>query len=353
MNDHEPAVTFMRRGVAVAPCGNADDRGGVINPGCARTRNGKLVLLPRVVAAGNISRVACYRAAWNGDEPAFSFDGIALEPQAPYERRVTPGGYGCEDPRVTFVPALDRYLMAYCAYGPSGARVAVATSIDAIHWTRLGLVDFHGEDGFGDKDAAFFPEIVAAPNGAPSFALLHRPTLHESVSGGRTMVPAILAMPPGDRESICISYAPADVVRADPAALLDMRGTRVVMQPDGAWGAIKVGTGTPPVRTPAGWMFMYHGIDPQSGQEDSERPAVQYRAGVALLDPARPHVLVYRSPQPVLWPELPEEREGIVDDVVFPTAIDPRADVGNDAYDVYYGMGDRVTGRGRLTFDPR
>ena len=109
---------------------------------------------------------------------------------------------------------------------------------------------------------------------------------------------------------------------------LDIDETSVLMQPDGAWGSIKVGTGTPPIRIAAGWMFMYHGIDPLPGREDADRPPVQYRAGVALLDPATPHVLAYRSPLPLLWPEVPEEREGIVDDVVFPTAIDPREDIG-------------------------
>jgi hypothetical protein len=38
------------------------------------------------------------------DDPAFEPRGYALEPEAPYELRDTPGGYGCEDPRVTFLP---------------------------------------------------------------------------------------------------------------------------------------------------------------------------------------------------------------------------------------------------------
>lgn len=348
----DSAATFRRLGIVAVPSGNDLDRDGVINPASARTRDGRLVLLPRTVAPSNVSRIARWTSAWNGDTVAFTFAGIALEPHAPYERRTEPGGYGCEDPRVTFVPALDRYLMAYCAYGPSGARVAVAESPDAHTWTRLGLVDFHGSDGLGDKDAAFFPEVVPSPTGVPSFALLHRPTLHASVAKGRETVPAILATPPSERESICISYIPAAAVETDLAELLDVREVAVVMRPDGAWGSIKVGTGTPPVRTPGGWMFMYHGIDPVAGHENGERPAMQYRAGVALLDLAAPHILTYRSPQPVLWPELPEEREGQVDDVVFPTAIDPRTDIGPHIYDIYYGMGDRFTGRGRLVFDP-
>jgi predicted GH43/DUF377 family glycosyl hydrolase len=343
--------TFERLGIVGVPSGGNLDRNGTINPGSARRRDGRLVLLPRTVAPGNVSRIACWTSTWNGDAVAFAHDGLALEPDVPYERRSEPGGYGCEDPRVTFVPTLDRYLMAYCAYGPSGARVALAVSSDAHTWTRLGLVDFHGKEGLGDKDAAFLPEIVASPRGVPSYALLHRPTFHEWVARGRCLVPAILATPPSQRESICISYIPAAAVESNLAELLDVREVAVLMRPDGAWGSIKVGTGTPPVRTPAGWMFMYHGIDPLPGHERSDRPAMQYRAGVALLDIATPHKLLYRSPQPVLSPELPEEREGQVDDVVFPTAIDPRPDIGQHAFDIYYGMGDRVTGRGRLSVD--
>ena len=58
------------------------------------------------------------------------FGGFALEPEAPYEMRTTPGGMGCEDPRVTYIPILRRYVMAYTAFGPQGPRIAVALSSD-------------------------------------------------------------------------------------------------------------------------------------------------------------------------------------------------------------------------------
>ena len=57
----------------------------------------------------------------------------------------------------------------------------------------------------------------------------------------------------------------------------------------------------------------------------------------------------YRSPEPVLTPELPKEREGIVPNVVFPTAIDRRDDLGlPNRFDVYYGMADNRIGVARL-----
>jgi predicted GH43/DUF377 family glycosyl hydrolase len=60
-------------------------------------------------------------------------------------------------------------------------------------------------------------------------------------------------------------------------------------------------------------------------------------------------VISYRSPEPVLTPLLPQERDGKVDNVVFPTGIDRRDDLGTpDRFDVYYGMADNRIGVARL-----
>jgi len=59
-------------------------------------------------------------------------------------------------------------------------------------------------------------------------------------------------------------------------------------------------------------------------------------------DPLR---ILYRSEKPVLEPESEPERVGIVDNVVFPTAIDARED---GRIDVYYGMADSRIGVARL-----
>ena len=344
-----PRPTFERLETVLLPTGQAEND-GVLNPASARTKAGELLLYPRDVSRGNVSRIGRCRARWAGDEVSFERDGFVLEPAAPYERRTESGGYGCEDPRITYVPVLERYLMAYCAYGPRGTQVGVASSLDALEWTRLGTVTFRTSDSiFGDKDAAFFPEPVVSPKGVPSIALLHRPTFRMSVAAGRDLLPSILKMDPQQRESICIGYVPLEAVRTDLRALLDVAETQVVMVPDGAWGTVKIGAGTPPVRVREGWMLLYHGIDPlSSATTDAARPAMQYRAGVAILDAERPGRVLYRSPEPILTPETDDELSGVVDHVVFPTAIDPRPEVGARTFDIYYGMADARIGRGRL-----
>jgi len=50
--------------------------------------------------------------------------------------------------------------------------------------------------------------------------------------------------------------------------------------------------------------------------------------------------VLYRSPRPLLEPQTESERAGIVDNVVFPTGIDPRPDLGARIFDTYYGMAD-------------
>lgn len=68
-----------------------------------------------------------------------------------------------------------------------------------------------------------------------------------------------------------------------------------------------------------------------------------------VLSEEHPHVIRYRSPEPVLTPERPQERRGMVADVVFPTGIDRRDDLGSpDRFDVYYGMADNRIGVARL-----
>jgi hypothetical protein len=74
-----------------------------------------------------------------------------------------------------------------------------------------------------------------------------------------------------------------------------------------------------------------------------------YSAGVLVLSEEHPQVILYRSPEPVLTPELPQECIGTVANVVFPTAIDRRDDLGlPDRFDVYYGMADSRIGVARL-----
>jgi predicted GH43/DUF377 family glycosyl hydrolase len=345
-------VRVERLGLVLQPNGDESEAEGILNPASARTREGDLLLYPRDVARGNISRVGLVKARANGERFTFERDGFALEPDAAYELRPHPG-YGCEDPRVTFVPVLDQYVMAYTAFGPQGPRIAVAVSDDGFAWQRIGLLHFDkpGMHIGDDKDAAFFPEPVVSPTGVKSLALYHRPMLHLSAVDGRAAIPMIERMPFADRESIRMAYIPLEPVLADRQNILDVAESVLVMSPNEDWGSLKLGAGTPPVRIAEGWMSLYHAVDVVD--HGSSKPKLKYSAGIMIHDFEQPHRIIYRSPKPVLTPQSENELRGIVDNVVFPTAIDPRPDLGARTYDFYYGCADWSIGAARLVLGER
>ena len=99
---------LRRLGMLMEPePGNPQEVEGVLNPAAVRGPDGELYLFPRLVAKGNYSRIGIARVRFNeaGDPAGVERLGIALEPEADYERRPDGGG-GCEDPRVTFVEPL-------------------------------------------------------------------------------------------------------------------------------------------------------------------------------------------------------------------------------------------------------
>jgi hypothetical protein len=212
-----------------------------------------------------------------------------------------------------------------------------------MRFAQPGMVD--GDD----KDAAFFPEPVLSPRGERSLAFYHRPMLHLSAVDGRAAIPLIERLPFEDRESIRIGYVPLEPALQDVQGLLDVGESVIVLSPDANWGSIKVGAGTPPVRIAEGWLSLFHGVD--LIDNSGARPKFRYSAGIVIHDLEQPHKIVYRSPEPVITPETEYERKGIVDNVVFPTGIDVRADLGPRTFDVYYGMADYAIGAARLSLD--
>ena len=149
---------------------------GVLNPGSGRGPDGELYLLPRLVAAGNVSRIGLARVELTDGVPSsVTRLGVILEPDRSWEHGV--GRAGVEDPRVTWIPALSRHVMTYVAYGPLGPRTAVATSVNLRDWTRHGPVHFAYDDAldcdlnlFHNKDTVFFGEPVKARQVDPNLS---------------------------------------------------------------------------------------------------------------------------------------------------------------------------------------
>ena len=249
-----------------------------------------------------------YRAvAHRPENPNRSSIGYATSPDGVhFERRdapvLSPGAVpeesqGVEDPRVTKLD--DTYVMLYTAYDLTQTQIAMATSTDLIHWDRHGIV--LGSDRFGDnKDAVLFPARIGG-----RYCMMHRPD------------PDIYLAFSGDLHHW------TDHVR--------------IMAPAFPWERRKIGGGTVPIATEAGWLVVYHGVD-----ED-----LCYRLGVALLDLDDPTRVLARQPAPILEPAMDWELTGDVNTVVFTCGA---VLLGRELW-VYYGAADTVIGLAKGNVD--
>jgi len=340
---------------------------GVLNPASARGPDGQLYLFPRLVAKGNYSRVGIARVRFDraGDPVGIERLGVALEPTEAYEKNPVTGG-GCEDPRISYIAHLGRYVMSYTAFSPAGPRIAVAVSKDLFAWERLGMVQFsstksHDLNAVDNKDAVLFPSPIAHPRtGLPALALIHRPTFAGSPvysfmdrwwdqsagagSSARPPGPAMVTPIKNTRRrvthpSVWISYSQIGDELDD---LRSFDSHQRLMSPIRSWEREKVGGGAPPLLTPHGWLLLYHGVVYRAGH-------FRYSAGAVILDRDNPKRILYRTPDSILSPGA-DDQLGVVPDVVFPTAVDQRTDIGlPDRVDVYYGMADSRIGVATLT----
>jgi predicted GH43/DUF377 family glycosyl hydrolase len=335
---------LTRAGVVMTPvAGDPLEAEGVLNPASGRGPDGELYLLPRLVAAGNVSRVGLARVVVEDGVPvAVERQGVVLEPDRPFERGRD--NAGVEDPRVTFIPALGLHVMTYVAYGPLGPHTAVAVSDDLRAWRRLGPVSFGYDDALGidlalfhNKDTVFFPEPVTAPDGTPSFAVLHRPVW--DLGGIR---PGEGEHPPAgeSRPSIWIAFVPVEAVERDLSELARWRQNRFLAGPEFPFEELKIGAGPAPRRVPEGWLLLHHGVTGRLEPGVDQQKNVNYAAGAMILDADEPWRVVDRTAEPLLSAETEDERSGIVPNVVFPTAIE-----SVDGRDwVFYGMADSKIG---------
>jgi predicted GH43/DUF377 family glycosyl hydrolase len=273
----------------------------VFNPGAARVGD-ETILLVRVEDLRGISQLHVARSA--DGESRWRFDPEPLL-QAAVDRDPEET-WGCEDPRLTWLPEREEWVIAYTAFSRRGPLVSLATTRDFRTVRRLGPATPPE-----DKDAAVFPRRFGK-----RWAMIHRPS---PLRGGA---------------HIWLSYSPDLRHWGDHKILLESR--------DGAWwDAGKIGLGPPPLETPDGWLVMYHGV-----RLTSDGPI--YRAGLALLDLDDPGVVVRHLDEWVFGPEAPYEMIGDVGRVVFPCGW--VHDEPADRLLLYYGAADTVIGLATARF---
>lgn len=263
----------------------------VFNAGAVQLSSGDTLLLCRVEDRRGLSHLCAARSA-NG------IDGwrIDAEPTLAANPREYPEEiWGLEDPRITYVPELQQYAVAYTSFARGGPGVSLALTSDFKTFERYGVI-MPPED----KDAALLPRRIGG-----FWALIHRPVT-----------------PTGAH--MWISYSPDLRHWGSHKVILEARR-------GGWWDANKIGLCSPPIETPRGWLMLYHGV---------RRTAAGsiYRLGLALFDLDRPDVCLQRGDSWMFGPEAPYERNGDVHDVVFPCG--QIIDADGDTIRLYYGAAD-------------
>lgn len=265
-----------------------------------------------MVSKGNYSRIGIAKVIFDekGNPIGVERLGIVLEPEADYE--IHPGDGGCEDARVNYVEPLQRYIMTYTAFSAVGPRIALAQSTDLFNWKRLGLADFAPYkridfNGIYNKDACMFPLPVNSPHQHTAMAMLHRP-LFPGTDPEETKKMPINRRISDHHECIWISYCHINEQIAKPYHLPKFVSNQPLALPESPWEHLKIGAGTPPVLTKHGWLIVYHGVSNLRPLSDDLRQ-LSYSAGMMILDTENPEKILYRSSQPILSPNLPEERE--------------------------------------------
>ena len=199
--------------------------------------------------------------------------------------------YGIEDCRVTQIEAT--YYLTFTGVSANGVGVGLRSTLDWRCITSHGMV-FPPHN----KDCAIFDARIGN-----RYYALHRPS--SPALGG--------------------NY----IWLAESLDLIHWGNHRCLAQSrSGQWDSARVGAGAAPIRTPEGWLEIYHGADHTN----------RYCLGALLLDLQQPWKVLARSREPIMEPRADYERTGFFGNVVFTNGHV----VDGDLVTLYYGASDSV-----------
>lgn len=322
-------LKVKREGIILRPTRLEFENKGVINPGCIQV--GKDVhMFYRAWNKDNRSTIGYCRL--NGPLKVVErWKKPILTPEHDYE-------YNLEDPRITYLDG--KYYMVYIAYDGRNVRIAYAVSNDLKHWEKKGVIspditydaaedmfracrtklkeryflfesyfkDRVGKDALlWDKDAFLFPKKLRN-----RYALIHR------------ILPDMQIIYFKDFKDLTLDYW---------KQYFKKLSQYVVLESQHWFESRNIGGGCPPIETKKGWLMIYHAVD------DMDRGKI-YRAGAALLSKNDPTKVIGHLEEPLLSPEKVWEKDGNINNVIFPTG---HAIFGNKLY-VYYGASDKYIG---------
>ncbi len=179
--------------------------------------------------------------------------------------------WGIEDARITQIE--NKFYLTYTGFSKFQPLVILAETTDFINFEIHGPISEPS-----NKDCSLFPEKI---NGF--YWKVDRPSAES-------------------RKDIWISRSPD---------LIHWGGYKMLLEPEqGTWEQDKIGSSSNPIKTKDGWLILYHGVR-------SFGTGSIYKLGVVLLDLEKPWLVIGKSKEPILSPDLDYERIGDVNNVIF------------------------------------
>lgn len=194
------------------------------------------------------------------------------------------------DPRITKIG--DTYYVSYCAHAKD-ARMALMSSKDMLNFTFEGFIST-----IGLRNTVLFPEKIDG-----LFTALERPNAIGDI--WLTQSPDLKFWGLQD-----------ELIRQDMCTF--------------GWG--KIGPCGWPIRTPKGWLVIFHAVSVVCDYE------YIYNTGVALLDLENPRKVLRVGDECILTPEEPFENAGHTPNCVFASSHVVEDD---GSVKLYYGASDR------------
>ncbi len=211
--------------------------------------------------------------------------------------------FGIEDCRICEIDG--EYLLSYSAYSRHGVCIGLGKTRDFENVQRVSLITQADL-----RNVVIFPQKFDG-----RYARLDRP--HSEISPW----------------SMWISYSPDLVHWGD---------SRVLIKPlPYHWDEMKIGPGATPIKTPKGWLNIYHGAF-------KTMDGAVYRLGVALHDLNDPSKVLGVADDWILQPEDPWEVSGYVHNVVFTCGAIAEDD---GTVKIYWGGADTVMCAGTARID--
>jgi predicted GH43/DUF377 family glycosyl hydrolase len=290
----------LKNPIIIADKTHAWEAQAAFNPAALRIKN-KTYILYRALSMDNTSSVG-YASSKNGVSIDEKSPLPIYIPRESFElKKIAGGNSGCEDPRLTRIGKT--IYMCYTAFDGIGPPRVAVTSITEKNfllknwqWEAPILIT---PAGFDDKDTCIFPEKI---NG--KYFILHRVG-----------------------SEMCGDYLKSLNFKTETI----QKCIRIIGPRMNTWDSAKVGISAPPLKTKYGWLLLYHGISKHSHT---------YRIGAVLLDLKDPTTVISRTSDPIFEPKEKYEKEGIVNNVVFPCGMVEK----DGLLYIYYGGADTVVG---------